>query len=114
MTIHLSIDEKIIYALGAKIFLCASMDVFIGSQYDTPVYLRSAYHITEEEHGAPSEELTILSSNHEDDGDKTIPGTMESSSKYILIPQANFYFISGFFLLSVTIHRCCDKLLNMQ
>jgi hypothetical protein len=72
------------------------MDVFIGSQYETLVYLRSAYHITEEEHGAPSEELTILSSNHEDDGDKTIPGTMESSSKYILIPQANFYFIVDF------------------
>jgi hypothetical protein len=39
MTIHLSIDEKIIEALGTnKDF--SSMDMFIGSQYGTPVYIR--------------------------------------------------------------------------
>lgn len=43
------------------------MGVFIGSQYNTLVYLSSSYHTTEEDHGALSEELTILSSNYEDD-----------------------------------------------
>jgi hypothetical protein len=44
------------------------MGVFISSQYDTLVYLRSYDHITKEEHSAPSEELATFSSIHEDDG----------------------------------------------
>jgi hypothetical protein len=44
------------------------MGVFIGSQYSKLFYLSSAYYITQEDNDAFSEELTILSSNLEDDG----------------------------------------------